>query len=437
MRKAIIVVLLLLIVPVVSAQPVVDDVIPDPMPLAERPEGDDMSVFLLIGAGNNSLQEKAGLTDMLMLVAVNRTRGTASMLHIPRDYWAFVPGFGMHKINQAFYMGETHEVEGGGIEVLRQTLEYNLGITVDYYAAIDFNGFLGVIDQIGGVRIPVDCIIQDYKLKSRELDKRVADNYELFTLPIGVHTLDADTALWYIRSRITSSDLDRGRRTQDVLRAVWRKVRSENMLTTLPALWDSISRYLLTDLTLTDLLGYVPFALNMDADRIEQYRFKMGTHIQNALGPAPDYQSILAPIDREAVAELVEDFLTPPTRNQITLAGLRIEVINSGGVNGMATVAADRLSQEGFSPTISAESTHYRDFTAIYDFTGQERGSPIPTFQRLFRVTADGVITQPDPNRTVDYKIYVGNTYSVWACTRNVIQPKWPPEDVETPTPTP
>ncbi|MBC6957816.1 MAG: hypothetical protein DWB44_16790, partial [Chloroflexi bacterium] len=95
--------------------------------------------------------------------------------------------------------------------------------------------------------------------------------------------------------------------------------------------------------------------------------------------------------------------------------------------------AVDRLSQEGFAPFIGTEPTHYRDFTAIYDYTGQERNSPIPTFMRLFRVTPEGVIVQPDPNRTVDYKIYVGNTYSVWACTRNVIQPKWPPD----PTPTP
>lgn len=430
MRRLLVVFALLICVLPAAAQPVVDDVIPAPLPMAERPD-DDMSVFLLLGAGNNSLQEKAGLTDMIMLVAVNRTTGTAAMLHIPRDYWAYIPGFGMHKINQAFYYGETEGVDGGGIGLLKQTLEYNFGVTVDYYAALDFNGFLGVIDQLGGVRVPVDCIIQDYKLKSRELDKRVAENYELFTLPIGVHTLDADTALWYIRSRITSSDLDRGRRTQDVLRAIWRKVRSENMLTTLPTLWDAVSGYLYTDLTLNDLLGYVPFALTVDADRIEQYRFRMGTHIKNALGPAPDYQAILAPVSREAVIELVADFLTPPTRNQITLAGLRIEVINSSGFNGLATLAADRLSQEGFAPVISNEGTHFREFTAIYDYTGQERNSPIPTFQRLFRVTPEGVITQPDPNRTVDYKIYVGSSYSSWACTRNVIQPKWPPEDVE------
>ncbi|MDL1917385.1 LytR family transcriptional regulator [Anaerolineae bacterium CFX4] len=396
-----------------SAQPRLDDTIAPAIDPVDVP--DDVEIFLLIGAGNESLQEKAGLTDMLMLVAVNRATNTASMLHIPRDYWVNIPGFGMHKINQAFYFGETHEVEGGGIELLKQTILYNFGLPVDHYAAIDFNGFLSVIDQLGGIRIAVDCIIQDWKLKERELDKRVADNYELVTLPIGVHTLDADTALWYIRSRVTSSDLDRGRRTQDVLRAIWRKVRSEDMLAALPALWDAMSRYLYTDLTLGDLLGYVPFALNIDADRVEQYRFRMGTHIKNALGPAPDYQSVIAPADLAAIHELVVHVSQPAYRGHQQRRSQRY---------------GDGCRRPALAGRIRTVHRH--------------RANPLPrlhrhlrlhrtAFMRLFRVTPEGVIVQPDPNRTVDYKIYVGNTYSVWACTRNVIQPKWPPD----PTPTP
>lgn len=424
MYKALFLLFLLLIAPTVGAQPVLTDEIPEPMPHVSPPEGHDVTVFLLMGAGNSSLQRQAGLTDMIMLVAVNRTTGTASMLHVPRDLWVNVPGFGMKKINQAYYYGETHELEGGGAGLLQETLEYNLGISVDYYAAIDFNGFLGLIDGLGGVRVPVDCAIQDYKLKSRELDKTVAENYELFTLPIGVHTLDADTALWYIRSRITSNDLDRGRRTQDILRAIWRKVIGEDMLSNLPMLWDSLSRYLITDVTLPDLIGFVPFGLNINADSILQYRMRFGTHIRNAFGPAPARQAILDPFDRAAITKLVEDFLTPPTASQINMAGLRIEVINSAGFRGLATLAADRLSQEGFAPIIVQEPGLYRDYTSIYDYTGQERNSPIPIFQRLFRTTDDGIIVQPDPNRTVDYRIFVGNSYIGWSCTRGVIPPK-------------
>jgi LCP family protein required for cell wall assembly len=416
---------LLLVMGGVAAQPVVDDIMPEAAALVEVP--DDVEIFLLAGFGDSNLATPS-LTDMLMLLAVNRSAGSASLLHIPRDLWVNIPGFGMHKINQAYYFGETHDVEGGGLETLRQTLIYNFGIDYDHYAFLDFTGFLSLIDRVGGIRIAVDCTIQDWKLTERNADKQNPDNYEMFTLPVGVYTLDADTALWYIRSRVTSSDLDRGRRAQDVLRAVLRQMVAGGILDDLPALWDAVTRYSVMDITLADALGYVPFALSFDPDTVEEYRFRMGTHIKNALGPAPDYQAILAP-DLDAVTTLVRDFLTPPTASQIALRGLRIQVVNSGGVNGLATVAADRLAQEGFQAEIITEPTHHRDFTAIYDFTGREKDSPVPTFQRLFRTTAEGVVVQPDPNRDVDYKIFVGATYFTYACTRNVIQPKWPPDE--------
>ncbi len=411
------------------ADPVVDDTVNEAAPLLDIPEGTE--IFLLAAFGDSNAATPS-LTDVLMLVAVDTANGQVSLLHIPRDLWVNIPGFGMDKINTAYYSGETHKVEGGGIETLRQTLIYNFGLDFDHYALMDFTGFLGVIDQLGGIRIAVDCTIQDWKLIDRYADKSVAENYEMFTLPIGVYTLDADTTLWYVRSRITSSDLDRGRRQQDVLRAIWRSVRSQDLLNTLPALWEATSQYVITDLTLTDALGYAPMGLSIDADKMEQYRFKMGTHINNALSPAPRFSNILQP-EWGAIHDLLSDFITPPTANQVALRGLRIQVINAGNVNGIATVAADRLIQEGFSPEIITEATREREFTAIYDYTGQEKGSPIPTFQRLFRTTADGVIVQPDPNRTVDYKIYVGASYSGWACTRNVIQPLLLP----TVTPTP
>jgi LCP family protein required for cell wall assembly len=411
------------------AQPVVDEGVNEAVPLLDIPDTTD--VFLLAAFGDSNAATPS-LTDVLMLVAVDSATNTVSLLHIPRDLWVNIPGFGMDKINTAYYSGETHKVEGGGIETMRKTLIYNFGLDFDHYALMDFTGFLGVIDQIGGIRIAVDCIIQDWKLTERNADKSLEENYEIFTLPIGVHTLDADTALWYVRSRKTSSDLDRGRRQQDVLRAIWRAVRAENTLESLTALWNSTSKYVITDLTLPAALGYAPLALSIDPDRIEQYRFKMGTHISNALSPAPTFSSILKP-EWEAIHELMRDFITPPTGNQVALRGLRIQVINAGGINGMATLAADRLAQEGFSAEIITEATYEREFTAIYDYTGQEKGSPLPTFQRLFRTTAEGVIVQPDPNRTVDYKIYVGSSYSYWACTRNVIQPKWPPDSTPTP----
>lgn len=411
----------LLIFSVTHAQEEVDGTIPDPMPMVELP-ADDVLIFLLFGTATDN-PSNPGLADMIMLVAVNRTAGTAAMLSIPRDLYVYVPDHGMNKINTTYFYGETEQLEGGGTKLLIDTIRYNLGIEVDYYAHVNYAGFMDIIDTVGGIDLAVDCTIRDWKLKSRELNKLVEENYEMFMLPVGMHRVDALTALWYVRSRKTSSDIDRGRRQQDVLRAIWREIRQSDMLSTLPTVWEQMMESVDTDLTLADVIGFVPFASTMDAERITSYRLKIGEHIVSAYSPSPERASILVP-QREAIRTLLQDFVLPPTLNQVARAKLTVQIVNASGVEDLELVAADRLAQEGFVPMIVEENTHYRNYTSIYDFTGSTRGSPLPDLKRVMRVTDEGVTIQPDPNRTADYKIYLGNSYLYWSCTRDVIQPK-------------
>jgi LCP family protein required for cell wall assembly len=421
LSPAILLLFLLLLYPV-SAQREVDGSIPDPMPMVQMPD-DDVLIFLLFGTATDN-PSNPGLADMVMLVAVNRTTGSAAMLAIPRDLYVFVADHGMKKINTTYYYGETEKREGGGTKLLIDTIRYNLGIEVDYYAHVNFAGFMDMIDTLGGIDLTVDCTIRDWKLKSRELNKLVADNYEIFTLPVGIHRVDALTALWYVRSRMTSSDLDRGRRQQDVLRAMWRAIRQGETLQNLPALWEQITQSVDTDLTLPDMLGLVPFASTIEPERITAYRFKMGDHVRNGYSPSPERAAILVP-DRAAIQTLIQQFVLPPTPNQVTRAALTVQVVNASGVEDLEWVAVDRLAQEGFIPVIVQENTHYRRYTSIYDFTGaSSKGSPLPDLKRVLRVTDEGVVAQPDPNRTADYKIYLGNSYLYWSCTRDVIQPR-------------
>ena len=77
-----------------------------------------------------------------------------------------------------------------GIDILTQTIEYNFGIPIDYYARVDFNSFGALIDSVGGVDIAVDCAIEDWMLKSPELDKSVEENWEMHTMWAGMHHMD-------------------------------------------------------------------------------------------------------------------------------------------------------------------------------------------------------------------------------------------------------
>ncbi len=408
-------------------EPDTNEPIPDPMPLVD--EGtDDIVNILLMGAATTN-PNNPGLTDSLMIVSANRTVGTVSIVSIPRDIYVYIPDVGMRKINTAYYYGETRHMEGGGIGVLTETIGYNLGLNIDFYARVDFNGFGDIINDVGGITITVDCIIQDWRLISPELDKQVAENYEMYTLPVGQYHMDGDLALWYVRSRRTSSDLDRGRRQQDVIRALWRKIRSQGLLTQLPSIWGQVTETVQTNLTLADVVGMSPLALSVDTSDIEYYTFRQRHEVSNGWSPAG--QQILV-MDREAVAELMQNVVLPPTGSRARPVRPTVAIVNASGISTLDDIAADRLELEGFDTTIVEEPTSPRNYNHIIDYTGATKGNPISSIQRVLSVTDEGVEVQPDPNREYDFKVYIGALYINWTCTRDVIQP-----DLSTPSPEP
>jgi polyisoprenyl-teichoic acid--peptidoglycan teichoic acid transferase len=425
MIRFIVVLIVILLSQITFAQREVPADIPEAMPLIELPKGQDIVTFLLFGVATSN-PRNPGLTDMLMLVIVNKTAGSAAMLSIPRDIWVNIPGYDMHKINQAYYIAETHN-EGTGVDVLKETIKYNFGIEVDHYARVNFDGFRYLIDEVGGIQITVDCIIQDWILKEPGLDISVAENYEMYTLPIGIHTLNSHYALWYVRSRRTSSDIDRGHRQQEVLRALWRKIRAQGVLQHLPSMWREVTNYVDTDLDLAGAAALLPTALTISPESLMTYKMKIGEHLLLGLSPSPERSSILV-AQRDAITSLMHQFVQPPTPNQIAQARLVVQLVNASGIRNLHYVAADRLVREGFTPVIVNETTPYRNYTAIYDFTGQTKNSPLPMLKRILRVNDEGVVIEPDANRASDFKIYLGNSYSYWSCSRDVIQPQPTPE---------
>lgn len=392
--------------------------IPDPLPLADE-SGQDIVNILLMGSATSN-PANPGLSDSLLIVSVNRSAGAVSVVSIPRDLYVYQPGNGMYKINTAYYYGETQALPGGGWGLLLDTIRYNLGLQVDYYARVNFDGFRELIDLLGGIEITVDCALRDWRLKSPELNPQDAANWEMFTLEAGRWTMDSDLALWYVRSRKTSSDLDRGRRQQDVLRAVWRKLKADGRLEQIPALWDSFGRILTTNLTLPDVLGMTPLALSLDTADVEYYLFRQKHEVQNAVSPAG--QQVLLPI-REGVQTLMQNVVHPPGASRVRPPRPLVWVLDAGAGAAMTAVAADRLELEGLRTVVQDEISAYRDYSHIIDFNGGTKGSPLARIQRVLRVTDDGVEITPDPAREADFVVYVGEQYRYWSCTRDVIQP--------------
>jgi LCP family protein required for cell wall assembly len=406
-----------------TSTPSPDD-IPEPMELLDEGEYDIIN-FLLLGADTTNANN-SGRTDVLTIVSVNRTAGTVSMLSLPRDLYVYIPGYQVQRINVAYGWGETNLGEGSGPQLLMDTIRYNLGIEIDHYARVDFDGFRTIINDLGGVEISVDCAIEDWRLREPELDPTVEDNWEMYTLPVGVHLMDGDLALWYARSRRTSSDFDRGRRHQALLRAVWRRIQGLNLVDQLSDIWPQVLETVETDITLEDMLGLAPLALSLNSSHVASYVFRPNNEV--SFWRSPEGSSVLAP-NRSAIAELERLMIMPPTEHRLMREGASIEIINASGVRGLDQVAADRLAWEGFVPTIGAPAPAYRDYTVIYDYTGQTKGSSLGTLQSALRVSDEGVIAEPDSNRDVDYRVVIGGNY--YACTYAVTPPSTPTPEVE------
>jgi LCP family protein required for cell wall assembly len=148
------------------------------------------------------------------------------------------------RINAAFGRGEFH--------MMADTMEYNFGVRPEHYVLINFEGFKTIIDALGGITVQVAQPLSDER-----------DGPGDFNVPAGPVNMDAETALWYVRSRGTSSDFDRTRREQEVLEAVFWKLLSLDAITKAPELYEQYKQTVVTNIGFEEILPLLPLALNL------------------------------------------------------------------------------------------------------------------------------------------------------------------------------
>ncbi len=218
--------------------------IPPPMPeIAFEPNV--VNVLLL---GSDERPGTGGFrTDAMMVVSIDPTEGTATLISFPRDLYVYIPGWRMDRINTAMVRG--------GFDMTRQTILYNFGISVDGWARMNFAGFIAAIDTLGGITVESKGFMRD------------ECRGEILTYQSGVsYTMDGGDALCYVRMRKSGGDFDRMRRQQEVVRAIFSKLFTLNGLARLPQLYNQFYNTFATDIEVTDLLLLIPTAVQIGAD---------------------------------------------------------------------------------------------------------------------------------------------------------------------------
>ncbi|MDE2637414.1 MAG: LCP family protein [Chloroflexota bacterium] len=376
--------------------------------------------IILLGSDEEYSEDSFIRTDTMIVLSINVETGTVSMLSLPRDLFVYIPHGNMGRLNTAFGIGENLQWEPGrGFGLLRQTIFYNFGINVHYYARVDFSGFESVIDRLGGVNIAVDCDYRDYyPVGAGDARKTGENGYRWRTLPVGYHTFDGFDALWYARTRKYSDDFDRGRRHQLLVRAIWRKARSLGLASTLPQLWPELTDTVETDIPFDQMLRLLPVAINLELDDVENFTFKKNYH--TTAWTTPDGWSVLLP-NREEVARLMQALYTPPSKHQLSLAGPSIAVYNASNQENWDIVASERLRWEGYNAVALGALTGSDVFASnqLTDYAAAEKGSLVPGILRALNMKDEQVRREARADREFDYEVVIGDDYE--SCTFGVL----------------
>jgi LCP family protein required for cell wall assembly len=229
-----------------GASPGASEVVPSPF---ETPAAADSRInVLLIGIDSSAVRTHA-LTDTLIVASVDPKTGDTSMVSFPRDLAEFPiysGGTYSGKINSFSNWAGDHpnQFPDGGVPSLMREVGSMLGIPIHYYASVNLDGFLQVMQAIGYVTIDNPREIAD-PVYGGWTDGRPIGFY----LTAGVHRLDPQEAMAYARSRKGAGDSDftRAARQQQLLSAVRARLTDPMLLARLPQILDAIAHTLRTN----------------------------------------------------------------------------------------------------------------------------------------------------------------------------------------------
>jgi LCP family protein required for cell wall assembly len=341
-------------------------------------------------------------TDVVQVVSVQRDRGAVSVISIPRDLYLYIPGFWMSRVNFADFYGEAHDYEGGGPALVRDTLLYNLGMRVDYYVRTNFDGLIGIVDTVGGVDVPVHCRLSDYWPYPDENGE-----YPILTMEPGVRHMDGETALWYARSRKTTSVFSRERRQQQVLQALWHRVRDAGLLSQAPALWKEGRDMVETDLALADILGLARVAHTLGEQNVRFYNIGAGVVTP---WTTPHGGAVFLP-RWEAIQPIVAEAMAPIPEARMDRIYMPVEVWNGTPNQDWDPLAVDRLVRLGFPAVVGEPDRQDYAETQLIVFSERTKGTGVGYLQQTFHISDSQVVYRPGGSSTFGLRLIIGADY--------------------------
>lgn len=202
-----------------------------------------------------------GLADVIRIVRIDFTTHKVSVLTLDRAIWVEIPGISDHygithgMLNQSYFYGLPamgyYDGPGGGGGLLAVTLNKNFDLNVDNYVVVDFAAFVKFVDALGGIDV--------------NLPEPVDGTPELSFFSAGKHHLSGSQALELARIRQKYSTLIRDRNQDIIIKAIYDKLNSPEIITKIPELLQALKNAGLTDLSPRQVENMICIFQKMDS----------------------------------------------------------------------------------------------------------------------------------------------------------------------------
>ena len=217
-------------------------------------EGDVVNI-MLIGQDRRPGEERAR-SDSMILVSLNKNKGTIQLTSFMRDLYVQVPGYLDTRLNAAYRYG--------GTDLMNETFKVNFGLEIDGNVMVDFDEFTEIIEIVGGVTLDISSAEAKYMNASSKNHFKAGTNY-----------FNAEDALTFTRMRYAAgNDYGRTDRQRRVLMAIAYSLRDADLVTIFNLI-DQVLPHIVTNLTDAQIIEYTTTGLGILANGGEIGTFRI------------------------------------------------------------------------------------------------------------------------------------------------------------------
>ncbi len=306
---------------------------------------------------------------------------------------------------------------------LSQSLSDVLKMPIDYYVKADFQGFVNIIDELGGINIYVEQTLNDYKypVKGKEKADDYEERYKHLHINKGWQTMDGKLALKYARSRHTvgaqGSDFSRAKRQQKILKAAKQKFSNTNIIlkpSLISNILNELNEHISTNLKIWEMIKLWNLGKNIDTNKIKNEILDNSPSGLLAVSKTEDGAYLLVPKsgDFSEIQYKIQNIFSGPesknekdSQSQNIAKGVKISIRNGTWINGLAEKTAIELEKEGFDIVRVGNSSKKNFQTSlIYDLAFGEKTESLKILKQKTNANVSFTLPQwliEDINRDV------------------------------------